>query len=240
MFACSSKPAMQQKVVDPNGGQVSLSDGTSVLLPQGALSAPVTITITQQPGTPPPTDVTPVGSTYLFGPEGTQFAQPVTVTLLFAPDQLPSGSGANDIVIYTAPAGSSSFAPLQTAVVDASHVKANTTHFSIFMPGVAHRPKADLGMTTLGDLGGAMDLSAPADLTGSGGDAGCTHSYTATSSTVCSMQATCNGHTYSLDCNNLCYCQVDGMLISQGFTAGQTCLSTSGGDNSWTTRCAFP
>jgi hypothetical protein len=121
-------------IIGPNGGTVTLSDGTSVQIPAGALSGPTTITITANSSLPPPDGGSWVGTPYLFGPEGTQFAAPVTVTLAFVPSELPADAGPSGITIVTAPAGSSAFTVLPTTVVDATHVSAPTTHFSDIAP----------------------------------------------------------------------------------------------------------
>lgn len=84
------------------GGEVTLSDGnpddgeTSVTIPAGALSRNVTVTIEQ--ADPASTAITPAAkestieksvnsgrpiAVYIFGPEGTIFAKPVTITLLY-------------------------------------------------------------------------------------------------------------------------------------------------------------
>jgi hypothetical protein len=116
------------------GGTVSASDGSSVQIPAGALSAPVQISATSTPNAPTPAQVTVVGTPVTLGPEGQQFQQPVTVTLVFSPDKVPAGG---QVVVYTAPQGSTRFTSLGGTVIDATHVQATTTHFSVFEAGVA-------------------------------------------------------------------------------------------------------
>src|SRR5262245_40683085 len=121
---CSEEPPqMMQMMIGTAGGTVSLGDGTSVVIPAGALSADVAITITS-------TMVTTqgaVGPSYSFQPEGQTFTQSVNVTLPFSPEKLTAGM---TVEVRTAPAGSTTFTPLVTQMVDSTHVKASTTHFS--------------------------------------------------------------------------------------------------------------
>jgi hypothetical protein len=124
--------------IGPAGGGVTATDGSGVTVPAGAVAvgSSINVTVTADPGAPaPPADQwIAVGPAYLFGPEGQQFLRPVTVTLAFDPTRLPSGRTVNDVVLVTSPAtGAPSYASLATTVVDATHVSAQTTHFSIIM-----------------------------------------------------------------------------------------------------------
>ncbi len=131
----SSQAAQQHAstVVGATGGTVTTQDGTGVTVPAGAVPANVTITVDATPSAPTPSQGTAVGTPYTFGPEGQQFSVPVTVTLAFDPSSLPAGKTANDVVIFTAPAGTTSYVPLGTSVVDSTHAAAQTTHFSTFV-----------------------------------------------------------------------------------------------------------
>ncbi len=119
-----SSPASDAGSIGPAGGTATFPDGTSVLVPSGALAAAQTLTETPAPNAAVPSATTAVGGAVTFGPEGQQFARPVTVTLPFTPGELPQGSSAASIVIYTAPAGSSSYTALTTTQVDSTHVSA--------------------------------------------------------------------------------------------------------------------
>ena len=132
----SSSSGGTTQSVGPDGGTVALSDGTSVQIPAGALGAVTAITITPDPSAPPPDGGIWVGTPYLFGPEGTQFASPVTVTLPFVPSELPGDAGPDGIAIDTAPAGSTAYVALATTVVDTTHVSAQTSHFSAYGPAI--------------------------------------------------------------------------------------------------------
>ncbi len=123
-------------LMGPAGGTFTTPDGVTVQIPAGALSSNVTITVTPAPNAPLPKGAQPVGEAYAFGPEGTQFQRPVTVTLPFDPTRLRSGSTADNIIVYTAPAGSANYTPLTAGPVDATHVQAETTHFSTIIDAV--------------------------------------------------------------------------------------------------------
>jgi len=71
-------------------------------------------------------------------PEGAWFlsVQP-TVTVPVDPSKLPAGMTINEVRIMKAPAGSADYGPLNTKVVDATHVSAKTYGFSTFVPASA-------------------------------------------------------------------------------------------------------
>ena len=140
--ACSSsstgvgEPPAVSEVVGPAGGTVTSSDGVRVVIPPGALSTEVTITIARDEQAALPSDAQSVAPTHVFGPEGQQFLQPVRVIYPFDPSTLPRGASPQQLVMYTAPRGSSAFAPMPTSLADASHVVGETSHFSIIVPVV--------------------------------------------------------------------------------------------------------
>ncbi len=76
----------------------------------------------------------------VFGPQGLKFTKPVTIVLEFDPARLPAGKDASSIVIYTAPDGTTDYEALTTVVRDATHVAADTTHFSVFLPAIPPEP----------------------------------------------------------------------------------------------------
>jgi hypothetical protein len=234
LVGCSSGGSKATQTIGDSGGMVAISDGTTIAVPGGALTAPTPISIAPATGSATPSGTQAVGMTYLFGPEGTQFAQPVAVTLAFSPDQLPAGAAASDVVIYTAPADSTEFTGLETSLVDATHVRASTSHFSVFVPVVR---------IASGDGGTAGDLSLT---DGALTDAGsCTHAW-ANMNGICNATASCGGHAYQLSCrpNDLgmttCTCSLDNAITVAAFPVGQTCLSTAGGDYTWSHTCSFP
>src|SRR6185295_11824138 len=78
------------QMVGNGGGTVSGGDGSQVIIPGGALSMSTSITIVQV-SAPAPAGTVLVGPAYNFGPEGTIFGNPVTITLPFDPSKIPSG-----------------------------------------------------------------------------------------------------------------------------------------------------
>jgi hypothetical protein len=168
------------------GGSFTTADGSGVSIPAGALPAgsSVEVTVAVDPNAPtPPSAWIAVGSTYLVGPEGQQFSQPVTVTIAFDPARLPTGRTAHDISVLTSPAtGTPSYGPLTTTEVDSTRVSASTTHFSYFMAvvpnGVGNVDAGSDGSSDTGSEASAMDGSqdsttADAPPNGDGGsDAG--------------------------------------------------------------------
>lgn len=178
LFQCSSSSNSSSTSAQPvteligaSGGSVATSAGSGVMIPAGALSSNVTITVQSQSAAPAlsTSQGVTVGQTLLFGPEGTQFAVPVTVTLAFDVSSLPAGKTASDVVIFTSPAASPDYTALATTLAaDGQHVEAQTTHFSYFVPVVA-------AASSTGDGGGA---TAAVDAGGGNGtgDAGSTTS----------------------------------------------------------------
>jgi glucosylceramidase len=132
------------EVIGPNGGLVELPDGSSVSVPEGALTHDVTISIRTDPNAPSAAALgTPVGLTYLLGPEGQQFLKPVTVTLAIEPSEIPPGETESDIVTYTAPRASSDYTPLGTSAANSLHVVSTTTHFSHVVPLISQAGNPD-------------------------------------------------------------------------------------------------
>lgn len=75
-------------IVGSSGGTVSAASGNvSLQLPSGAVSSATPITVTTRPDTAR-TEHT-VGPAYVFGPSGTTFAQPVTISLKYDANALP-------------------------------------------------------------------------------------------------------------------------------------------------------
>jgi len=257
--ACSTKGTTTQKVGAP-GGVVTLADGTAAGIPAGALDTEVAVSIASNPQAPALAgDLSAVGATYLFGPEGTQFKQPVTVTLPFSADRLPAGASTSQIQVYTAPAGSGAYTALETVLVDGTHVAAQTSHFSNFVAAVAKKGVPDGGAGpdlsfSPSDLASSpADLALAADLAGDGGavcfvicnSMAATFDGGAASGTRCQCSTTCAGHSYVLNCGQYqtsniasCECTTDGTVIG---TTTSTCAQ--GGAalyQPYKTTCGYP
>ncbi|MEO6574533.1 MAG: hypothetical protein ABIP89_11890 [Polyangiaceae bacterium] len=165
--------AMQ--TIGASGGVLVTNEGTTIDIPAGALTGDTTIIVQPNDSAPSPKGVDGVGGAFTFTPDGLQFLKPVTVTMVFDPSRLPSGTNASQIVIYTAKDGSSTYEALPTTAMDATHVQATTTHFCTNVPGIpivadAGVPPTDAGHPDAGDAGDAGDASDAADA-GDAGDA---------------------------------------------------------------------
>jgi hypothetical protein len=121
--------------IGANGGTVTAPDGTTVVIPPGALTQDVTITITPNPYAPALTQAQPLAVAHLFGPEGQRFLKPVSVTVEFDPSSLPPGATAQGVSVYTAPSNSNFYQTLPTTVTDSTHVTARTSSFCNMTPG---------------------------------------------------------------------------------------------------------
>ncbi|MBK9518620.1 MAG: hypothetical protein IPO09_14965 [Anaeromyxobacter sp.] len=110
------------------GGTVTLSTGAAVTIPGGALAGDRAITVAAD-GTNGPSG----NPRYRFGPAGTTFSSPVTVTL---PKPAGLAVGATAAVYWTKPGSENSYDALP-ATVTASGVTAQVTHFSLGFVGAA-------------------------------------------------------------------------------------------------------
>ncbi len=129
----SSSGETAASMIGPEGGTVSTSSGTSLNVPAGALTGAMKVGITSSNAI----DIaagTVVGARYVLEPEGTKFAKPVTIVVPIDASRLPSGKTASNVLLYIAPKGSHDFTPLPTKPIDATHVSAQTTHFSEVSP----------------------------------------------------------------------------------------------------------
>src|SRR5262249_53892694 len=145
-------------------------------------------------------------------------------------------------------AGSVDYQELDTTAADATHVQAETTHFSIFVAcAKKHHKDVDLGVAVVPDLAVkvpdapdfsvaldfsvAPDFSVPLDFAPLPDlteiDAGpCLPSFSGNQSN-CTFSATCGGHNYQLQCVNfsLCTCYTDGVMGASSGNMGGTCNS---------------
>ncbi len=76
----------------------------------------------------------PAGEPIAFGPEGTQFSAPVTITLPYDPDLVPTGAAGSLAIRYFDPVAKS-WTTLVSQVDTVNHlVSAQTSHFSLYQP----------------------------------------------------------------------------------------------------------
>jgi hypothetical protein len=115
---------------------------------------------------------------------------PVDVWLPFNPSLIPSGSTPSQVIVLTAPAMSASYTSLGGSLLDTTHVRAQTSHFSIFRAAVISSTQC------------APAISGTA----------CNDGDLCTMNDVC-MGASCAGTRYSCDDGNACtidLCNGDG------------------------------
>lgn len=86
--------------VGETGGELATKDGGVKLdFPEGALSAKTPITV--QPVADPPQDPGLIpGTVYDFGPDGTTFDTPVTLTIRYDRAKLPQGTAESSLALY--------------------------------------------------------------------------------------------------------------------------------------------
>jgi|HubBroStandDraft_1064217.scaffolds.fasta_scaffold43503_1 ZU5 domain-containing protein len=146
-YAPRVDPGVTSFTIGASGGMVVSGDGTSVTIPQGALTQDVTITIMANPYAPALTQAQSLAVAHQFGPEGQKFLKPVTVLLEFDPGSLPPGATEQGVAVYSAPSDSNFYQSLETQIADSTHVTAVTSEFCNMYPGA--------------NGGGTVQLSAP-------------------------------------------------------------------------------
>ena len=116
-----------------SGGTVALPNGTSIDVPPGALPPGVdTISVTSSPDAAP-TEYTALSPVYVFGPDGTVFLKPLTITM---PVTLPAGTDTSTLTILWSRANGVGFDMIPsdfTAVAGSSTdfiASGEITHFS--------------------------------------------------------------------------------------------------------------
>ena len=91
--SCAVQPG--GSVVGPDGGTLSFESGKVVMVfPAGAVTMDTTITVTPSTVVPPSYPKVLPTTRYDFGPEGITFAQPVSVTVRYEPQELPADAKA--------------------------------------------------------------------------------------------------------------------------------------------------
>jgi uncharacterized delta-60 repeat protein len=117
-------------LVGAAGGTVTGPNGTTVVIPAGALSSEVRILIEQTSvGAPAlPSGFAVAGLTFAFTPHGTTFAVPVTITLPFDPALVPAGRSP---VLYKTINGQTQWQEISPATLTANTISAAVTSFSL-------------------------------------------------------------------------------------------------------------
>ncbi len=218
--------------VGATGGTVENSAGLTIDIPAGAVDGNVTVTATPQASAPASMDVTNVSNAVLLEPEGQQFKEPVAVTIPF--DALPSGANLSDLVVYTSPRDGSEITELGGQSVDATHIRAFTTHFSLFWIGLPKKP------ITIAFCNAPVACGTATANGGSGGGGGSSGSPDAgDGSATCTCRSTVSPNEYVVSCNpatGACTCLKNGVA---GLTVtNNTCNGSTGIDVF--RKCGFP
>jgi hypothetical protein len=119
--------------VGAKGGTVTTTDGTVALaVPAGALSTQTTITIAKT-ADPVSSEHVVGGTVYEFGPSGTQFAQPITMTLAYDTAALPDATDPASLRIGTL-VGDKWEPITEGLIIDSVNhkVSAKVSHFSAY------------------------------------------------------------------------------------------------------------
>jgi len=83
-------------VISSDGGTATSQDGkVSIVVPQGAISTDIALTITSR------TESASVGKVYEFGPSGTVFQTPVTVDIAYELSELPANVSEDRLYLVT-------------------------------------------------------------------------------------------------------------------------------------------
>jgi hypothetical protein len=127
-------------LIGPEGGTVAIPGGAKIIVPPGALAKKTRITLESAPAV----DVagaTPLGQTFLAGPEGQAFLVPVEIVVPFDATKIPVGSSVNDVKVRMAAHGTHDFVALETAPDLASGTAhAKTLHFTDFIAAIDPNP----------------------------------------------------------------------------------------------------
>lgn len=115
--------------IGSNGGTVTSSDRKAkIVIPSGALSQDTGITVAAVSNQPSGN----IGTAYEFGPDGTTFNEPVTISITYDEASLPSGVSESDIKLSMVT--NSQWQEITNSIVDtvANIVSGTTSHLSIY------------------------------------------------------------------------------------------------------------
>jgi hypothetical protein len=156
-------PAPVAQDIGPAGGTLTHSSGAKIVVPPGALSAIVHLTLEAR-ATPNARalSATALGQSFEAGPEGQTFLKPVDVVLPFDPARVPAGTDPASAQVRMGPHDASSFAALESEVdVAQKTIRTRTVHFTQFVPAVNPNPVFITGPTTLPDATVGVPYARP-------------------------------------------------------------------------------
>lgn len=132
--------------VGPGGGQAVGGGGNvTLVIPAGAVTSNVAVTITPFSAAPDPKFVS--GTAYEFLPGGTQFSQPVTVRIRYATGQVPPGSSASLFRLGRLVGNTWTEIPGSSVDLATQTVSGTTTSFSVYGIVLAPAPVASVAIS---------------------------------------------------------------------------------------------
>lgn len=132
-----------KQVVGPAGGTLVHPAGAKLVVPAGALSADVELSVT---GAAAPNEATAgapsVGQAFVLGPEGQQFARPLSIEVPVDPALVQQlDVSVAELRLRLAPQSTMAFVELATSADETRQVlSAQLTHFSIIVPVAGDNP----------------------------------------------------------------------------------------------------
>lgn len=170
-----------QAITAAKGGTLT-APGATLVIPAGALAADTTVTLTVTDKASEPDAANIAAKVFTFGPDGTQFLKPVSMTLAFDPSSPPADKTAKLAFLKDG-----AWVALTDSKVTGTDVTATTTHFT---------PFTVVWTSGAGQTGGGCGA-----YTACGGDPTGTWTYTAGCATVGNadpFQGKCPGASLSL------------------------------------------
>lgn len=125
-------------VVGAGGGTLSHPAGAKLIVPPGALSAEVELSI-EGVDAPAIEGAPALGQGFKLGPDGQTFLAAVQLVVPWSEAKLPSGTASADLRVMIAPDGASAFSELPTSA-DGATLLASTTHFSTVVAAAPQNP----------------------------------------------------------------------------------------------------
>lgn len=200
-----SKPAPTSATasVGAGGGSVSLAGGASVTVPSGALGTTVDVSVQRSSSAAPTGAITPIFS---FGPDGTTFSAPVTVTF-----PVPAGTTAAS-VFWSVPGSPGAYESVPTTI-SGTTATAQVSHFSSGYVAAYDLSGSWAGQLDWTDTTSAGTTSGTVVVTHEVTQAGGTISYTESSSS--GFTGTCSGTVSGTHLDTTCHAsRADGCTIS--------------------------
>jgi lysophospholipase L1-like esterase len=128
-------------VVSPSGASFSAQNSAVTLtIPSGALTQTKNITVAPAIATPPNDRLMP-GTAFEFGPNGTSFAQQVTISIKYDPSTLTAGSPESGLQLYEVVGTGWRVVDGSTVNTATKTVTGNVSHFTVY--GVLMYPRVE-------------------------------------------------------------------------------------------------